>query len=154
MVTLEPITILKGNNGQLELYNDKVIIKRKGIGAKLTQGFTKGEKTIYLKQIAGIQLKLAGGLTNGYIQFTIPGGVENRAGIMSAVSDENSIVFKKKNNTAAQEVKNKIEELQRVINIPNGFSAADEIKKYKELLDQGVLTEEEFNKKKKQLLGL
>lgn len=30
----------------------------------------------------------------------------------------------------------------------------DEIKKYKELLDSGVITEEEFNQKKKQLLGL
>ena len=33
-------------------------------------------------------------------------------------------------------------------------SAADELKKYKELLDSGVITQEEFNAKKKQLLGL
>ena len=31
-------------------------------------------------------------------------------------------------------------------------NAADELKKYKELLDQGVLTEEEFQEKKEQLL--
>lgn len=31
---------------------------------------------------------------------------------------------------------------------------ADELKKYKELLDTGVITQEEFEKKKKQLLGL
>lgn len=30
----------------------------------------------------------------------------------------------------------------------------DEIKKYKELLDSGIITEEEFNKKKTELLGL
>lgn len=34
------------------------------------------------------------------------------------------------------------------------FSNADELKKYKELLDMGVITQEEFNAKKKQLLGL
>ena len=34
------------------------------------------------------------------------------------------------------------------------ISAADEIKKFKELLDSGIITEEEFNAKKKQLLGL
>ena len=34
----------------------------------------------------------------------------------------------------------------------NGRSAADELKKYKELFDQGVLTEEEFKTKKEQLL--
>jgi len=34
------------------------------------------------------------------------------------------------------------------------FSAADELKKFKELLDSGVITQEEFAIKKKQLLGL
>ncbi|MGW8114034.1 SHOCT domain-containing protein [Caproicibacterium sp. NSD3] len=33
-------------------------------------------------------------------------------------------------------------------------SAADEIKKFKELLDSGAITQEEFDAKKKQLLGL
>lgn len=33
-------------------------------------------------------------------------------------------------------------------------SAADELKKFKELLDSGVITQEEFDAKKKQLLGL
>ena len=35
-----------------------------------------------------------------------------------------------------------------------GQSAADELKKYKELLDQGVITEQEFQTKKEQLLKL
>ncbi len=35
-----------------------------------------------------------------------------------------------------------------------GVSGADELKKYKELLDSGVISEEEFAAKKKQLLGL
>ena len=34
------------------------------------------------------------------------------------------------------------------------ISAADELKKFKELLDMGVITQEEFDAKKKQLLGL
>ncbi len=34
------------------------------------------------------------------------------------------------------------------------ISSADEIRKYKELLDDGIITEEEFNAKKKQLLNL
>ena len=33
-------------------------------------------------------------------------------------------------------------------------SAADELKKYKDLLDSGIITQEEFDAKKKQLLGL
>lgn len=34
------------------------------------------------------------------------------------------------------------------------FSSADELKKYKDLLDNGIITQEEFEQKKKQLLGL
>ena len=34
------------------------------------------------------------------------------------------------------------------------ITEADEIKKYKELLDSGAITQEEFDAKKKQLLGL
>ncbi|MDD5922532.1 MAG: SHOCT domain-containing protein [Eubacteriales bacterium] len=36
----------------------------------------------------------------------------------------------------------------------NAFSAADEIRKYKELLDMGAITQEEFEAKKEQLLNL
>ena len=38
--------------------------------------------------------------------------------------------------------------------IQAALSPADEIKKFKELLDMGVITQEEFDAKKKQLLGL
>ena len=38
--------------------------------------------------------------------------------------------------------------------IEDNISSADEIKKYKDLLDAGVITEEEFEAKKAQLLNL
>ena len=38
--------------------------------------------------------------------------------------------------------------------INQGVSAADELKKYKDLLDAGVITQEEFDAKKKQLMGM
>lgn len=34
------------------------------------------------------------------------------------------------------------------------FSIADEILKLKKLLDEGIITQEEFDKKKKELLGM
>lgn len=49
------------------------------------------------------------------------------------------------------------EELQQFKNKNLGtpaVSAADELKKFKDLLDSGVITQEEFDQKKKQLLGL
>jgi len=50
--------------------------------------------------------------------------------------------------------KNAPQERNTANRIPTGQSGADELKKYKELYDQGVLTKEEFEEKKKQLLGL
>ena len=38
--------------------------------------------------------------------------------------------------------------------VVNNIASADELKKYKELLDSGVISQEEFDAKKKQLLGL
>lgn len=145
---------LKGVNGQLELYEDKVIIKRKGALAKLTHGFTKGEKSIYIRQITGIDFKPGGNLVNGYIQFTVPGGNEKVRGAFEAAQDENSIMFRKKDNDVARQIKEKIEEIQQRGSNNTSVSGADEIKKYKELLDEGIITEEEFNKKKKEILGI
>ena len=69
---------LNGVNGQKELYKDKIIIKRKGTISKMIPWFTKGDKTIYIKQISVIDFKPGGNLVNGYIQFTMLGGNEKR----------------------------------------------------------------------------
>ncbi|MBQ4158616.1 MAG: SHOCT domain-containing protein [Clostridia bacterium] len=41
-----------------------------------------------------------------------------------------------------------------IVKQENPQSNADELKEYKDLLDAGILTQEEFDAKKKQLLGL
>ena len=55
-------------------------------------------------------------------------------------------------------VKKKVQESKTARNAPvvvvSTTSAAGEIKKFKELLDMGIITQEEFDAKKKQLLGL
>lgn len=63
--------------------------------------------------------------------------------ITSAISEIDTIINEYRNNKNGQN----IQVLQQ-------SSPADEIKKYKELLDSGILTQEEFEIKKKQLLGL
>jgi hypothetical protein len=37
---------------------------------------------------------------------------------------------------------------------PTSLSAADELKQYKELLDQGVITADDYEAKKKQIMGI
>lgn len=98
----------KGVNGQLELLKNKIIIKRKGSLSFLTQGL-KGDKEIQIKQISSIQLKSAGKLTNGYIQFSFIGGQETKGGMFNATRDENSIMFKSKQEKKFVEIKNMIE---------------------------------------------
>ena len=43
---------------------------------------------------------------------------------------------------------------QQIINNIQETINANELKKFKDLLDSGVITQEEFDQKKKQLLGL
>ena len=51
-------------------------------------------------------------------------------------------------------IKNKIREGKNPKVATSAPSAADELKKFKDLLDSGIITQEEFDEKKKQLLGL
>ena len=102
---------VNGVNGQLYLYENRIIIRRKGVIAKMTQGFFKGEKEIFLSQISGIQVKKAG-MLNGYIQFTLSGGIEGRKGVIEATKDENSVMFSMGQNKNVEIIKNKIYELK------------------------------------------
>lgn len=147
-----------GVNGQLELLANKVIIKRKGMLAKMTQGL-KGDKEILIKQISSIQFKNAGALTNGYIQFSFSGGQENQGGLFDATKDENTIMFNKKQQPNFEKIKLSIEEKienlhEQVSSAPPQADVAEQIRKFSELKDAGILTEEEFEAKKKQLLGI
>ncbi|MGI8216697.1 DUF4429 domain-containing protein [Bacillus cereus] len=131
-------------------------LKRKGALNFLNHGLD-GEKTIDINNMTGIQIKKANFFTNGYIQFIFMGSQESKRGVMAAATDENTVMFTKREQKMAEEIKEYIESI--LVNKSNpqvaaSVSGADEILKYKELLDQGVITEEEFRAKKKQLLGI
>ncbi len=56
-----------------------------------------------------------------------------------------------------EDIRTLIDEREKAKTLNNGgatASSADELKKFKELLEDGVITQEEFELKKKQLLGL
>lgn len=147
-----------GLNGKVELYSDKVIIKRRGLYAAFVLRHIKGDKTIFFNQISGIQFK-RGGFFKGYIQFTIPGGNENLKGAYGATHDENSVTFTYRQNREAEILKKRLEELIASQSKPQTYntekaSATEEIRKYKQLFDDGIITEEEYKNKKSQLLGI
>ena len=62
--------------------------------------------------------------------------------------------FKKATNLPEDATEEEIRQAQSNNGNSGAVSSADELKKYKELLDSGVITQEEFDAKKKQLLGL
>ena len=57
-------------------------------------------------------------------------------------------------NVMTASIKEPVNNQSSAIPKVENVSSADELKKYKDLLDSGVLTQEEFDAKKKQLLGL
>ncbi len=69
------------------------------------------------------------------------------------------VTFRKSGNEMALKIKDYLDKrIEECANeskqIVYQASPADELKKYKELLDSGIITQEEFNAKKKQILGL
>ncbi|MBR3863391.1 MAG: SHOCT domain-containing protein [Clostridia bacterium] len=150
-----------GVGDRLHVFEDRVVIQHKGVLNFFAMGI-KGDKTLYYSDITSVQFKKPG-ITAGHIQFSIPGGVESSGGVMDASRDENTITF---NGSAeiiayAEEmvkyIDAKISEYKRAkggATIVQAPSKADELKKYKELLDIGAITQEEFDAKKKELLGL
>ena len=122
----------------------------------ISQGH-KGEKEIDLSQISAVQFKKPGLGTVGYIQFSFLGGSETKGGIRDAVKDENTILFKG-GKVEADFVKAKqlIDTYRARL---RGEGAAtrgglDDLEHLAQLRDRGIITEEDFAAKKKQILGL
>jgi hypothetical protein len=99
---------VEGVNGQIRLTQNRVIISRKGVNAFLSQGL-KGNKEIPFSRITAIQFKPVDGFTNGYLQFSIQGGLESTGGLFAATSDENSVMFSELQQPLFEEVKRYID---------------------------------------------
>lgn len=148
----------KGRNGQLTLLDGRIRISRKGVLGLMTQGL-KGDKEIQITSISSIQWKKAGAVVNGYIQFAFMGGQEAKGGMFQGATDENTVVFTKKQQPRFEAIR---DEVQRLMNAPAQASAVphpptagplDRIKQLAELRDAGAISHEEFEAKKAELLA-
>ncbi len=102
--------LIKGVNGQIILTKNRVKIARKGALGFLTSGLA-GVKEIPIKNISSIQMKKATNVTNGYLQFSLPGGNESKKGIFDATHDENTVMFSKKHQEDFLTVKKYIDSI-------------------------------------------
>ncbi len=145
--------IYKGYNGTIIVQDKGLVIKRGLKGFLLGGGMLRGDKTIPYSSIVAVQLKKAG-LLAGYIQFTLTGGSEAKGGVFQSNSDENSVNFYpvRNNNKKFAELKALVEE--RIGGHSHASSSLDDLEKLAGLKDKGVISVEEFEKKKKQLLGI
>lgn len=159
-----PIEV-KGHTGQVTFDGIFVTILRKGFRARSVVG--KGEKKIPLASITATQWKPAGAVVNGFIQFTIAGGVERRSSFgkqtTDAGSDENSVVFTRKQMPAFEKLREAIDGaiMERHLSVaalhyppPAAASQADELGKMAALHQSGVLSDDEFAAAKARLLGI
>lgn len=149
----------------LEVYDTYLIInfmRTGGVGTNLANvwsGGGTGGKRINYSDITAIQFKEPAGVTVGFIQFAYPGSLEAQGSVVAAINNENTIPVSPQNLELARKIVEFIENRRQQLKnaqapVMQQNSAADELKKYKELLDMGAITQEEFDAKKKQLLGL
>ena len=142
-----------GLNGTISVYEDKVLISRKGLHT-----MTLGKETdVMISRIQGVSFREAG-FSAGYLRILLAGDKPDVAG---TDMNPHTIMFKKKSNEGMKKIKDTIYDLVNDALKPSNsttvvkqLSPADELKKFKELLDAGILTQEEFDAKKKELLGI
>lgn len=159
---MEKLMEASGVGQTVTVFPNKVAISgKKGLMGMLAAGGSSQE--IRIKEITGIEFKKAGSMVNGYIQFRTAASANSKQGGMFAVlevaDDPNTIHFLKKHNDVFMEVKDKIEEIMDQMEQNQGVSvqapsSADELVKFSGLLKDGLITQDEFDKKKKELLGL
>jgi len=148
---------MNGLQGTLAIYEDYIEFNFTGGAVKKYMSAFGGVKKVYYNQINSIQKRDATEVINGTIEFELPG--------MSASAfsqNENLITYLPKYQDEADKiydyVNNKILELNRAQTQPtqvvqNEVSPMAKIKEAKELLDMGVITQEEFDEIKAKYLA-
>jgi hypothetical protein len=140
----------KGSNGLITIDGDWLTIDRKGFARA---GQPQGDRRIPLASITAVQLRHARVFTDGFIRFTVGGSPEFRDGLQNAMRDENAVTFHRRQARGFNIIRAAVE--QYITAARSGAGEGDiteQIRKLGELRDQKLITEEEFETKKAQLL--
>lgn len=122
----------------------------------------KGTKRIHVSQIASVQIKPAGVLVNGFIQFATAGGNERRSAFgrqtYEAGTDENSVVFRRGQREEFENLAKAVEyEIARLHApaqpVQQAPDVAGQLGQLWQLFQQGALTAQEYEQQKAQILG-
>ncbi|MFD2442948.1 SHOCT domain-containing protein [Bacillus sp. CGMCC 1.16607] len=140
----------KKPNTTVELTDDGVIFTR-GKNDLMIHKALRGETKVLFSQIQEIKFKEASLTSTGYLQLSTPRS--SMVGILRTVDQpQNAVKFKRDKNEEALKLKAEIEE--RINNQSSSKSEFGSLKELKSLLDEGIITQEEFDFKKKQILNI
>lgn len=139
-----------GNNGFIAITNEAVYFVFKGVSTGFF--FGKKIKTFPLDHITSVDIGKK--ILASYIELTAPGmGGSTHAGAGYAEFNENRIFFQNSKLKRFQELAEKIRKLiKKSKNSSSGNSDAEEIEKLHSLMKKGIISEKEFEQKKKKLL--
>jgi hypothetical protein len=159
----EDAVLAIGVGGYCAFDGQFLTIQHVGALGRMTVG--KGVKRVPLAAVSAVQIKPAGPIMSGFIQFTLPGSNERRSEFgkqsFDAAGDENSIVFTRDQEAGFLAFRSAVEEAiaARHSPVPTAPTAAghpsvlDQISQLAGLRDAGVLTDAEFDAKKAELLS-
>lgn len=97
-----PLFSLYGTNGQLLVYEDRLVIERKGIVAKYTH-IGSQQTTIWYGEIESFEMHLGTMLYSGYFYFQRN---KNRKhiGLFESGTNDNAVAFRFYNNSKAKTI--------------------------------------------------
>ena len=150
---------IDGREGTLAIFDEYIQLDFTGSALKQYLSRMGGVKKIYYPQINSIQKRDAGNIVLGSIEFEVPGmSYSGRGGGKS----ENIIHYEYYYQDEADKIYEFVN--QKILNIQNSTvntqsttsnesNTLSELKKAKELLDMGAISQEEFDNIKKELLN-
>lgn len=149
----------EGYSGNVEFDGRTVKIDRQGtIGAAMVGG--RGVKAIPIQSIVSVQFKTPRLFTNGYIQFDTAAQDSTQIMLKGTTAGNvnlNQVFFLGGALAQFEALRASVEgAMDQVANkdstVPAGISSLDTLKKLKELLDMGAISQDEFDSKKSQLM--
>lgn len=141
-------TMFKGFNGTITFDGNQLTVKKGLMSGNCTNSYN-------IKDILSVRLKKLG-FERGYLEIVTAG---DHREFTDRMQQPNVVYLKMGQDGEAEKFKNLLDAALldskgSTGSGPTSFSAADEIAKYKGLLDSGAITQAEFDAKKKQLLDL
>jgi hypothetical protein len=141
-----------GNNRYVAITKDSVYFV--SIGIQAGTFFGKKVKSFPIHQITSVDISKK--VLASYMELTGAGfGGSSYTGAGYTAQNENLVFFPNAKMERFQEIAKKIRDIITKTSNNNSFQTneSNELEKFYELMKKGIITEEEFQKKKKQIIG-